>query len=1465
MALMPRTQTPRWLLVVALATCFGLAELAAQRRRGDGSFGAVGGNDSLFSVPRSQDDIHEWRQAKANIEAADYSTAVERLHRLLRRDRPGVVPLGGKRYMGLRTAVLETLAAMPEAGHVAYEKLVDREAGALRKGAFLHRDRQDLEALAWRFPTSRDGRRARLLLGDLALEAGAGHKAMEHYSALLFAMHRSDRGREVVRERMTAASALIGAGPDGEPEAGAAAADEVRSLAIPKGATVPWPCYGGGGASARPMVPPLNKLSATGQLQLPRTEDGMYPYAMHCVGGLSGLFLNNGHEVLALDPITRQRMWRFPGPYVRGRDYSINQKSCLACALSDDVVVAALQVPDAAQARFYRGTIELINAIPTRRLFAMDRSTGKLKWSHWDRKEGAVAKRFHGHDAAGPPLVDGNTIYIATQDRTGAIAYYLAAYDISTGEPRWRSLICSSQGEVNMFGNVRHEFAASPLAIHDGVVFGCTNLGVCYAADARTGRIRWASAYDIIPLPRARLTRQRNRVVFFDNNPVLVAQGVVVTTPLDSEFALGFDVETGRLLWKMHHLAETGIKNRVKWLLGVLGDEVIFSGAGVVGVKLRGATNGQGVTPRSIRSPTYLGLRDRMRPARGAIAGDYIYFPRATDIRVFDRKGNAPNNPIPLAGSGNVLLVDGILVTTRNDSVTAYCNVQALLHAAERSIQNDPDDPKRYLHLAMLLRSTGSSNLSGARGARAVRMLKRGLQAAATRGLDRESPILKQLANELFQISLARAKNLKDNAPKRALTILHRARNEATTPFQWLQAQELVLELTARAPETYVAELDRMALAHGSEAYSFPTVGRINVRAYALWQSIRHLRSATKAAGRCQALIEEFPTTDLGGQTGRVFAVATLHGLLKKHGHGIYKDIEVRAQRSLKKAAGNAQGLRQVELRFPHSRAADGAMTQRLDIAVAKGDLEGVAQIYSQRLAKGEPTAGMLRRLMVVAQHSLNRPLAHALAARLLARHGNEKSDYGPDSGALIRDVVKVPALPAARSAPDLELPTDHLGKPIGGMRGESTDILPTAVQRGFVVPEDVPLYTTQDASTVQAHDLRNMARWGQPLFPANIRHQVNGKLLLCGTTLVVPEYFSVHGLHYRSGKPLWSHDTMGHRELKVLAAQQGVLHVHSKHVGRGDGGELLGIEPISGTTMFQHDLETLTGSSRAPKAFLGDLWVLTDKTPRQRPQVLRLDGLTGRVKATTTLPVSLVKRLRLGEDASGSMVIDRLQQGLLVDESAIYLSQGLPPRGRQPFVMALHHGGGQRWLWTGERHGRLERCGLHPAGIVVVQVRAPATSKFCVLAISNGAATRQRTMRGVVEVANWDRYLSPDRPPDQVLLGQGADNLTLTCMSLTKDVPSFRYLLPTRNRELGGTPIFGKDFLAIPVVTKRGDRRELFVINCKTLRGALPGNRKSLKLAMGRMGFRLTRHDKYILYRDDTSVHVLGKGVTVK
>jgi outer membrane protein assembly factor BamB len=179
-----------------------------------------------------------------------------------------------------------------------------------------------------------------------------------------------------------------------------------------------------------------------------------------------------------------------------------------------------------------------------------------------------------------------DTIYVATYDQTGAIQYYLTAYDLASGKPIWRRLICSSQLEVNMFGNAQHEFAAAPLTFEGGVLYATTNLGVCYAVDAQDGRIRWISAYDTIPMPATQLSGQMPRPVVFANAPGVVLEDVFVCTPLDSFSALAFDTNNGKLAWRMLYQAQAESSNNdIQWLLGALGDEVIFSGRGVVAVQ----------------------------------------------------------------------------------------------------------------------------------------------------------------------------------------------------------------------------------------------------------------------------------------------------------------------------------------------------------------------------------------------------------------------------------------------------------------------------------------------------------------------------------------------------------------------------------------------------------------------------------------------------------------------------------------------------------------------------------------------------------------------------------------------------------------------------------------------------------------------------------------------------------------
>jgi hypothetical protein len=126
-------------------------------------------SDSLFSINRSQEDIHEFEVACAELAGSDFKAAVDRLHRLLQHESGGVLPIGPGRFWGLRLAVVLRLANLPPAAVTEYEQLVQREAGTLATKPLATLRADQLLMLAERFPTSAIGRGARLRLGDLAL------------------------------------------------------------------------------------------------------------------------------------------------------------------------------------------------------------------------------------------------------------------------------------------------------------------------------------------------------------------------------------------------------------------------------------------------------------------------------------------------------------------------------------------------------------------------------------------------------------------------------------------------------------------------------------------------------------------------------------------------------------------------------------------------------------------------------------------------------------------------------------------------------------------------------------------------------------------------------------------------------------------------------------------------------------------------------------------------------------------------------------------------------------------------------------------------------------------------------------------------------------------------------------------------------------------------------------------------
>ncbi|MBL8738794.1 MAG: PQQ-binding-like beta-propeller repeat protein, partial [Planctomycetes bacterium] len=756
-------------LLLGLGLPGGLAAQAPHREVVRPVDFATSQDDNLFSLQRSQEQIHAYETALQELDRGEHQAAVERLHRLLQADTGGVVPVGPGRYVGLRVAVVVAMANLPAAAQQAYEDLVRREAGALR-APLAHLSPEQLLLAAERFPAAELGRAARLRLGDLALERGDGLEAAGHYRQALDATTIGSRDELRVFQRLQQAQVLC------DPQLARAEAslgqldavgDDLLQVLPTTTGVEPVTNLGGSGGGAAPNQAPTGSLTTiwSDEVTAPffdRSESGQH--AMHAVGGLDGIYVNTGHAVLALDPLRRSRAWSTISPMRdETHDYrdSCNNDTVLACSIDDDLVVAALQVPDRSVNVDFNGGLRIMWKIPQRRLYAFDRRSGKLVWQHFDELDGPRTRRFKGHDSCGNPLLLGDTVYAPTHDRPGAIQFCVAAYEARTGQPKWRRLICSSQQDVNMFGNAQADFTASPLRHAGGVLFGASNLGVVYALDAATGRVRWITAYEVVRMPRVSMHRQVERTVYFANNPPVVFDGVVCSTPLDSQFVLAHDVETGRPLWRLASEATiAGTDHHVQWLCGVLGSEFVLAGAGCVAVAPRplGDNSGQPAA-RSLVAPDQLVVRRERGQARPALTADRLWVPRPDRLLAFDATGALVETVrLPRWQPGNLLLVGGLVVSLRQRSCDVIADPAGLLDRFEAKVEATPDDPEALLRLASLRRALLPEDATSEQMAPVLAVYRRGVAACKKAGLPDQHPTHLALRSELYEHAFRQAR-----------------------------------------------------------------------------------------------------------------------------------------------------------------------------------------------------------------------------------------------------------------------------------------------------------------------------------------------------------------------------------------------------------------------------------------------------------------------------------------------------------------------------------------------------------------------------------------------------------------------------------------------------------------------------------------------------------------------------------
>ncbi len=1383
--------------------------------------------NGLFSLPRSQDDVFEWRTAREELTAGKLQEAVERLHLLLDDKKGGVVPVleGVDRYLGLRAAVIETLRDLPPDAVAAYERLVAREGGGLLRDAFTGSRPDDLLAVARAFPAAEPGRLARIRLGDLEFVAGRPTTALRHYVAARDATGPAHRIYPGIERRLVVARALAEGERTGDP-----LPPELEVLVAQARTSLPGAedaLRDHFGFARRPPSPPRGRARLMRSEQVAPTGFGANEFAMHVVGDASGLFITDGLSVIAIDPFDRRRLWEGEGPFLReGEDYreyegQIDVNFALAPAVNSDIVVAALQVPTEGENSRFR-QFDVIVKIPSRRLVAFDRRTGKQRWTHYDGRNGAITRRFAGHEACAPPVIVGDTVFVPSHDKTGSIAFSVAAYDVNSGEPRWRRLICSSQLEVNMFGNARREFAASPLALHGGVIYGCTNLGVCFALDQADGVLRWVSAYEVTNMPQTRLTHQEDRAVYFANNPVCVAAGVLACTPLDSEYVVGMDCSNGRMLWRLPYLARMSGDNNVRWLLGAIGDEFIVSGQGVLAIKARPTSPRQSGEVRLVRSRENLGVDPLLDlPPRGAIVGNRIYYPSSGGVSVFDAHGTAdpivtslPRLPRP----GNLLLTDGLLVSARSGAIDVCYDVDSLLQFAERQVRDDPDDPVAALSLAQMLRAQAGDNLEGGLADRAAEILRGGIAACQRRGVAADDPTRLRLGGLLFDLTVARAMSVGKREPDRALAMLRRARDEATDDDRWLVAHRRVLTLT-RAPADTCRELDLLAERLGEAVVHFDGGVLLPASAFALWQCAEREVDPGRMLARWQGLLERYPDIRIDGIDARTLATQRIARLLDQHGQGIYEPIERRARDAMAAAIGDATSLSAVVERFPHSAVARDALRSIMDLAVADGDLDAAVRCARRATERGTVTPGLLRRLQATATRRGNEALAAALDARLRTEHGGEASDFPTDAGRSYKELTPVVGAVAAAPLPPAPALTHRVAHIAPTVPGTGLSVFEVEVVQGFAAAPDVPMFLLEGGAVLRAHDLRRSAdRLAIPIYSLDCpRLMPTSPVFVCGDRLVVGENDRIRGIELDSGRVRWTHAAEDDRALYALGVHRGVLVLFSEHHRAADGGTLLGIEPMTGAVMFERRFGALEPSI-APVGADGAIWSLRPGD-EGRLTLHHIDPISGQTVGRIALRDDTIATLGLTTEFARQASLLRMHDRLLVDAETIYLAaDGVSEdRNRPPTIVALTRDGSTRWTWRGSPGRALQHLALRSDTLGVVENGPVQGGRLVALNTRSGREVyRVEGLGRSVQVLSPRRVGSPERPGSDVIAiaGLQPDGWRLLCRSLTQQKPAIRVLLPgdINLAVPQDQPAFGSDFVVAAMSLLVGQNETLLL-----------------------------------------------------
>lgn len=962
---------------------------------------------ATFAIQTSAEVRHRFQSALAAMQAGNFGAAREPLQDVIALFPNHLYQVAEKpaRWVGGGEYARYLLSTFPPEALGEYADWAALRIGGMDDSLLEGRQTTALEDLARTWVATPKGQRALEVLGWRALEAGQHEVAARLLRRrLAFDDPATDAGAEVA----AAAAAALALGGDisgaeavllpyadrsirvaGASVAAAAALDSARALAGP--VSPRWPTFGG-----RPdhlgLAPggdgPLAFGNSWTAPAFSRMDENPYgrrgadqEFPFHPVVADDTLVVADGLMVRAFSFFSREPRWSYAGPIhdvippadvVAFEDYrnqeGVGELGSLARSLhllpliAERRVIAPLIDATPSGRRIAFDNMPIVRPIPRRSLHALDLDTGRLLWRQ-RRPELGEQAFVNRVSIAAAPIAVGDLLLAPGSILEGAINCYMVAFSAATGDLVWKTPLAVGQQELTMFNKSFKEFSLQMAAESGGSVYVSTNLGLFACLDSLTGDIRWMTQYEALPIRGAQhYTRSAERKTPWNNDAPVVAGGVVIATPLDSEFLYAFDAATGKRLWRIRHDDQ---RKSYRYLLGVDQGAVVVSGVQGLGFYDLASGRCLNSVPYSGKSPYSMG--------RGCLVRGAVYQPLYD--RLLELKWKPSGNGIEARDQlldwhnsepGNLLLYRDFQVSISQQQITVFFDVQALTARTRARVESGAPSCDDLVLLGDLehLRQDYPSSLAAYERALAACAGASDVERRAADGLYRSH-------RELARIAAA--------ANDRAALVRHleQACERAPDDFLFLASAEQLLaaydEQDRAGAESVLARIDQRCPEAEYPFANHRPGGLVKAGLFTLDTRARLALSDGRdeeAVGALQAIIERYRAEPYDGRTAGRYAEERIAALISERGPAVYERFE-RESRELAEAAErsrDAAALARVIESYPNARDLVGWRLRLARLRLDSGDSAGVftsvaplLSVVEDEVLRGEAMALLAR------------------------------------------------------------------------------------------------------------------------------------------------------------------------------------------------------------------------------------------------------------------------------------------------------------------------------------------------------------------------------------------------------------------------------------------------------------------------------------------------------------------------